>query len=66
MIRCGNRRKDNEVGKKCRGNEGKVNDGRSASMRSRIMCEISNYLTKRIQISERLELREERRGRGRR
>ena len=48
MIRCGNRRKDNKVGKKCRGNKGKVNDGKSARMR--IMCRISNNLTKRIQI----------------
>ena len=31
MIKCGNRRKDiNETAKKCKGNEGKVNDGRSA------------------------------------
>ena len=44
MIRCGNRRKDNKVGKKCRGNKGKVNDGRSARMR--IMCRIRNNLEK--------------------
>ena len=63
MIRCGNRRKDNKVEKKCRGNKGKVNDGRSARMR--LMCRISNNLSKRIQISKRLELIEERRDRGR-